>query len=124
MRAICLALAVLAAACTTSDVKQTGKKYDARPANWPIAVYASSDAPASVSGMSSVQVGKPPGRPIGKVTVKESMFKGDFDFSFRTAKDIARQIGGDSLYVTGGELYTGSARGSHDLKMTIYRHND
>jgi hypothetical protein len=124
MRVICFGLAVLAVACTSSDVKQTGRKYDARPANWPIAVYASSEAPASVARLSNVQAGKPPGIPIGNIRVKESMVNRDYDFSFHTARQLARQLGGDSLYITGGSQFSADARGRHDLRMTVYRHND
>jgi hypothetical protein len=109
-------------ACTSSEVKRTGREYPPRPSNWPIAVHASADAPREVVVLSYVEAGRPPGgREIGKIRVKESMFTTDWDRSIRQAKEDARRLGGDAIYIGPGGRFGAATTARSDLTVTVYR---
>ncbi|MEN8151842.1 MAG: hypothetical protein ABFS86_18655 [Planctomycetota bacterium] len=123
--AVSLALLVVAAtACTSANVTRMGQEYSARPDGWPVAVYASGDAPREVTSLAYVGTGQPPGWRIGRMAVKESMFTTDWDRSIDEAKEQARRIGGDAIYIGPGGRFGAATTARSDLEVYVYRCND
>lgn len=117
-------LALVLTACTSSSVTRMGREYTARPDDWPIAVYASAEAPREVVTKSTVGAGKPSGWQIGRMTVKESMFTTDWDRSIAEAKAQARRIGGDAIYIGPGDRFGAATSARSDLQVDVYRSYD
>jgi len=109
------------AACTSSSVNRVGKEYPARPSDWPIEVHAAGDAPLEVARLGTVHGGKPEGRLIGRLRVKESMFTTDWERSIREAKKQARKIGGDAIFIGSGGRFGAATSARSDLDVTVYR---
>ena len=121
---VVLAVIVFAAtACTTSSVTRMGQEYPARPDDWPVAVYASGQAPREVATKGSVGAGKPDGWRIGRMTVKESMITTDWDRSIEEARQAAREIGGDAIYIGAGDRFGAATTARSDLQVDVYRYN-
>jgi hypothetical protein len=112
MRKLILILAAaLGAACATSDASSFGV-YPSRHPEAPVAVYASSAAPAAI--LDEVPMGRPPGKVIGKVDVQGGPFT-SWGTAIDEAKDAARDMGGTGILIGHGEaIYTG-------LSVTVYR---
>jgi hypothetical protein len=120
---LAVALAALTA-CTSASVTRMGQEYPPRPDDWPIAVYASAEAPREVVTKGAVGAGQPSGWRIGKMTVKESMFTTDWDRSIEEAKKKARTIGGDAIYIGAGGRFGAATSGRSDLQVDVYRSYD
>ena len=116
-------LSLLVTGCTTANVTRMGEEYPARPDDWPVAVYASGQAPREVARLNYVGAGEPPGWRIGRMTVKESMFTTDWDRSIGEARAEARKIGGDAIYIGAGGRFGASTTGRSDLHVDVYRCN-
>ena len=112
------------AGCTSSNVTRVGREYPPRPSDWPIEVHAAGDAPKEVVRLGTVRGGKPEGRLIGRLRVKESMITADWDRSIREAKKQARKLGGDAIFIGSGGRFGAATSARSDLDVTVYRSND
>jgi len=97
-----LILPLLLISCVTGDVTPTGKKYEPRPADWPISLYAKGTVPAEVARI--CQSGSPTGKQIGRITVKGAKAT-EWTKILNKAREKARSIGGDAVLFTKGEVY-------------------
>jgi hypothetical protein len=111
---IAVTLCLLGLACS-SGIERMGESHPARPDNWPISVYATGGAPAGAVELA--QAGHPPGRPIGKLTISDSRGS-SWMRVISEARTQARNLGGDSVLVTGGDMYW------KRISVTVYRNPD
>jgi len=123
MRTVFVLALVGLAACTSSNVERVGREYPPRDADWPIAVYASAQAPHEVVTLSYVEAGRPRGREIARIRVKESMFTTNWDRSIREAQAQARKLGGDAIYVGPGGRFGAATSARSDLTVTVFRYD-
>ena len=72
--------------------------------------------------LSYVEAGRPPGgREVGRLRVKESMFTTDWNRSIEKAKNDARKLGGDAIYIGPGGRFGAAPSARSDLTVTVYR---
>ena len=124
MRTVLLLGLAAVAACTSSNVTRMGPEYPPRPSDWPIEVHAAGGAPDEVVRLGYVRGGKPAGRPVGRIRVKESMITTDWDRSIREARKQARKLGGDAIFIGAGGRFGAATSARSDLQVTVYRYND
>ena len=122
MRTVFLLALLGLLACTSSKVERIGREYPPRDADWPIAVFASAQAPREVVTLPFVEAGRPRGREIAKIRVKESMFTTNWDRSIREAQSRARKLGGDAIYVGPGGRFGAATSARSDLTVTVFRY--
>ena len=122
---VILAVVLLASACgTTAYVVPIGlERYAPRPDDWPVEVYLGEDAPVQAHEVLTLAQAKPPecipaeAMVIGRIDSKSGGF---WNSLLATAKEKARELGGDGLVIGPGEI--SPMGGPRELALTVIRY--
>jgi hypothetical protein len=118
MKRLTMILILNLAACASAPGVRTetiGREYPPRPSDWPIALHANNSAPHGLKVWA--EAGKPEGKRIGRLHLNTRP-RQDWQVIVSRLRSGARSIGGDAVYVYGGEDYY------KVVEASVYRRTD